>query len=721
MKKKKHHYLPREASWIEFNNRVLDRAFLESVPLLERLKFLAITASNLDEFMMVRFGGLTVVNRSQVEVSDISGLDANEQIEMIRKRVGAMQQRQIDCLDELLPLLAESGIRRLNRSELSDIQKDFLRSHFESEIVASVAPIGIDPSKESIFLSGLRLHLCARLVDDKDSRLISKGTISDTEKSEADDGDKSSKDRFVIIPLPRSLPRIWAVPTSEQYSFMFLEDIVGLFIDDLFPGQEVLDWTTFRITRNGDVVLSDDDETSDLLQGMERVIEARKTSDCIRLEISSKAGEETSAFLQELLKVDESDTYRLAGPLGLVDLFSISGLKGFQHLKNEPWPPHDVPEFLQGEDIFATISQKDRLVHHPYQSYEPVVNFIRAAAEDDRVIAIKQTLYRTARDSEIAAALETAAANGKNVTCIVELKARFDEARNIEWAKRLEAAGVDVIYGVRGLKTHAKMCLVVRKEASGIKRYLHLGTGNYNETTARVYSDVSFFTCDEQLGNDAVHLFNAVTGLSVPQSMGKIAAAPINLRETMMEFIQLETENARRGDKGEIRVKVNSLVDREVIDGLYEASKAGVNVLLNVRGLCCLMPGKKGLSENIRVISVVDRFLEHARIFYFYHGGDEKMFISSADWMGRNLDRRVELLIPIEDRDCKNRLLRILNSYFNDSESATELKSDGSYVAVEPKKKKQIRAQQWLYEESGQLLKASTNPKATVFQPHRPG
>lgn len=718
MKKKKNQYLPREASWIEFNNRVLDRAFLKSVPLLERVKFLAITASNLDEFMMVRFGGLTVVRRSQGEAFDITGLDANEQIEMIRERVDAMQQRQIECLGELLPLLAESGIRRLNRNELSDVQKDFLRSHFESEVVTSIAPVGIDPSRDSIFFSGLRLHLCVRLVDNEDSRLVK----TDSEESNVDDTEaQSSKDRFAIIPLPRNLSRIWAVPTSDQYSFMFLEDIVGLFIDDLFPGQEVLDWTTFRITRNGDVVLTDDDESDDLLQGMERVIEARKTSDCIRLEISTKASEESSRFLQEMLKVDEADTYRLEGPLGLVDLFAIAGLKGFQHLKNEPWPPHDVPEFLHGDDVFATISQKDRLVHHPYQSYEPVVNFLRAAAEDDRVIAIKQTLYRTARDSEIAAALETAAAKGKNVTCIVELKARFDEARNIEWAKRLEAAGVDVIYGVRGLKTHAKMCLVVRKEATGVKRYLHLGTGNYNETTARLYGDISYFTCDEQLGRDAVHLFNAITGLSVPQSMGKLAAAPINLRETMMEFIQLETENARRGDKGRIRVKVNSLVDRKIIDALYEASQAGVEVLLNVRGLCCLMPGKKGQSENIRVISVVDRFLEHARVFYFYHGGDEKMFISSADWMGRNLDRRVELLVPIEDRDCKNRLMRILNSYFDDSESASELQSDGSYVAVEAKKKNRLRSQQWLYEESGQLLNATTNPKATVFQPHRPG
>ena len=713
MKKKKNHYLPREASWIEFNDRVLDRAFLESVPLLERVKFLAITSSNLDEFMMVRFGGLTVVQRSKSDIADISGLGATEQIELIRNRVGVMQRRQIECFDELLPLLAETGIRRLDKDDLSEIQRDFLHSHFESEIQTSIAPVGVDESQSLSFLGGLRLHLCVRIKDNAETRLVQK-------MSTPEDANLSSDNRFVIVPLSRNLPRIWAVPTSEQYSFMMLEDIIGLFLDELLPGQEILDWTTFRITRNGDVVLVEDDARSDLLRGMEEVIDARKSTDCVRLEISSKASDTTRQFLQRHLKVDDDDTYRLAGPLGLVDLFAISGLPGFKHLKDEPWPPQEVPEFAHGEDVFETISQKDRLVHHPYQSYEAVVNFIRAAAEDKRVIAIKQTLYRTARDSEIAAALEKAAANGKNVTCIVELKARFDEARNIEWARKLEAAGVDVIYGVKGLKTHAKMCLVIRKEPSGIKRYMHFGTGNYNETTSRLYGDVSFFTCDEQLGRDAVHLFNAITGLSVPQSMGKIAAAPINLRETMMELIQLESESARQGEKGEIRVKVNSLVDREIIDALYEASQAGVKVLLNVRGLCCLMPGKKGLSENIRVISVVDRFLEHSRIFYFYQGGDEKMFISSADWMGRNLDRRVELLIPIEDRDCKNRLQRILNSYFQDRESATELQTDGTYMAIEGKKKKHTRSQQWLYEESNALLKASKNPKTTVFQPHRP-
>ena len=713
MKKKKNQYLSREASWLEFNSRVLDRAFLESVPLLERLKFLAITASNLDEFIMVRFGGLSIAKRSNSQFTDIARLDVDAQIGMIRERVKAMQDRQIECLDRLLPLLAENGIRRLTENDLSDVQRDFLHSHFENEIYASVAPIGISDGDPLPFLGGLRLHLCVRIKDEDASSLIT----ADSATKDAD----GQNDRFVIVPMPKNLSRIWAVPTADAYSFMLLEDVVAVFLDDLLQGQTVLDWTPFRITRNGDVELVEDDARADLLRGMEEIIVARKTSDCVRLEIASNASDRTRSFLQQSLQVSEADTIQLSGPLGLVDLFSIAGMQGFQHLKNESWPPFEVPEFEFGSDVFATIAAQDRLVHHPYQSYEAVVNFIRAASTDDRVIAIKQTLYRTARNSEIALALEAAAANGKNVTCIVELKARFDEARNIQWARRLEASGIDVIYGVKGLKTHAKMCLVVRKEPGGVRRYMHFGTGNYNEATARIYGDISLFTCDEQLGSDAVHLFNAITGLSVPQSMGKIAASPINLRETTLELIHLETENARRGERGEIRVKINSLTDQEIIDALYDASRAGVKVLLNVRGLCCVMPGKKGMSENIRVVSVVDRFLEHSRIFYYYHGGDEKMFISSADWMSRNLDRRVELLIPVEERGCKSRLLRILNAYFNDSESATELTMDGSYIPVEARKKKRIRSQEWLYNESRQLLQALTNPRTTVFQPHRPG
>ena len=369
--------------------------------------------------------------------------------------------------------------------------------------------------------------------------------------------------------------------------------------------------------------------------------------------------------------------------------------------------------------MFQVISAGDRLLCHPYQSYDPVVQFIQAAADDPNVIAIKQTLYRTARDSKIVNALADAAENGKHVTAIVELKARFDEARNIQWAQRLERAGVDVIYGVIGLKTHAKMCVVIRREAGGIKRYMHFGTGNYNESTAGLYSDISLFTCDPQLGIDIIHAFNAVTGLSIPLPMEKLSLAPVDLRESLTEAIRFETENAKNGMHAFIRAKCNSLVDKEMIDALYEASQAGVKIELNVRGICCMRPGVSGLSENIRVVSVVDRFLEHARVYHFHHGGDEKIMIASADIMPRNLDRRVELMVPLDDGPCKNRLIKIVETYFQDNVSSWELNPDATFTRLTPGKDQPVRSQMALYNESDEFYSAHNNPKTTVFQAHR--
>lgn len=500
---------------------------------------------------------------------------------------------------------------------------------------------------------------------------------------------------------------------------MYIEEVLTMFLSQIFGGQEVLEAVPFRITRNGDVSI-DEDSRSDLLIGMQEMLRERETSDAVRLEICDSASELMKTFLLNAVEVDEEDVYSIDGPLALSDLFSISGIKGFNHLKDSPWPPQPVPELARKSEIFHKIAASDRVMIHPYQSYEPVVDFVRQAAEDPQVLAIKQTLYRTSKDSEIALALERAAKNGKHVTCIVELKARFDEARNIQWAKRLEHAGVDVIYGIQGLKTHAKVCIVVRKETSGIRRYVHFGTGNYNESTAKLYSDVSYFTCDEQLGIDAIHFFNAITGLSVPQTLGKLAAAPINLRESVLEMIAIEIENAKKEGSGEIIVKLNSLVDKKLIDALYKASQAGVDVKLNVRGICCLLPGRKDLSENIRVVSIVDRLLEHARVLYFRHGGDDRLFISSADWMGRNLDRRVELMVPVQSGEQKSRLINMLNSYFEDNTNSSQLRSDGTYELIEAKKKKKrFRSQEFLYKQAHQIYQAHTNPKTTVFQPIR--
>jgi len=492
-----------------------------------------------------------------------------------------------------------------------------------------------------------------------------------------------------------------------------------MFLSEFFGEQEIVEWNTLRVTRNGDVDLEEDGR-ADLLIGMQAMLEARRKSQCVRLEVSASTSLEMRTFLQNSIDVQDSDIYSIRGPLGLSDYFSLAGLRGFPKLNDANWPAQPSPEFSSAESIFQTISSGDRLLCHPYQSYDPIVQFIKAAANDPSVIAVKQTLYRTSESSEIAKALCLAAEQGKHVTVIVELKARFDEARNINWANELADAGVDVIYGVRGLKTHAKMCLVVRREPAGIKRYVHFGTGNYNESTAKLYSDVSLFTCDEKLGRDSVHFFNAITGLSVPQTLEKLIAAPINLRESLLEMIQVETESAARGNSAAITAKVNSLVDKEIIDALYLASQSGVKIRLNIRGICCLVPGKKGLSENIRVISVVDRFLEHARIFHFHHGGDERIFISSADWMGRNLDRRIELMVPVLDKNCKSRLIKILRTYFDDNLAANELQSNGDYVPVtKNRKKKDFRSQLHLHQEAHQIHNAQTDPKHTVFEPHR--
>lgn len=717
MKKAKTIYFNRELSWLAFNQRVLDQASQDFHPLLERVKFLAISASNLDEFFMVRVGGLVLVSESSSDATDIAGWTADRQLEEIRQRVRTMNQGQSDCLlRQLEPELEKHGIERIRPENITESQREHLLRKFKDETMSTITPIAVESAENFPMLSGARLCMCVRLKNDAQFTL---GLSQDHDDS-VDELASRKTDRYLVLPLGRSLARFWSLPSETGYRYIRLEDVIAMFLPELFGQQEIIEWTSLRITRNGDVAL-DEDGRADLLVGMREMLQERRISGCVRLEISSTTSDEMREFLQDAIGVDSQNTYLIEGPLALSDYFGLASVPGFKDLKDTPWPPQPSPDFAPGKDIFETIAAGDRLLCHPYQAYDPMIAFLQAAANDPDVIAIKQTLYRTSSDSEIAGALEQAASNGKHVTAILELKARFDEARNIYSARNLEDAGVDVIYGVRGLKTHAKMCLVVRRESSGIRRYLHFGTGNYNESTARLYSDVSLFTCDEQLGTDAVHFFNAISGLSVPQPLVKLAAAPINLRDSMLELIQIETESAEReGGSGQITAKVNSLADKEVIDALYEASQAGVKILLNIRGICCLVPGKKGLSENIRVVSVVDRFLEHARVFHFHHGGDELAFISSADWMGRNLDRRVELMVPVENAECKSRLIRSLQAYFEDNVRATELQADGNYVPVVKKKKKPtFRSQESLYEEACQIHSVHTDPRTTVFEPRR--
>jgi polyphosphate kinase len=700
-------YLNRELSWAEFNQRVLDEARNPDVPLLERLKFLAITSSNLDEFFMVRVGGLQVLEASESTRPDPSGMTPKQQLSAIRERLLEFVAHQSNCLlHEIEPELRTHRIRRLTIAELSDTQREWMRSVFDEQIFPVLSPIAIEEGEPFPLLSGLTLSAVVRL------KMAAERLLANPANEEL------PPFRFAIIPFGRVLNRIMTLPSDNAYDYILLEDMVEYFVGRFFPEQEVVDYATFRITRNADMGIRED-QAFDLLNDMVEMLGARKESDCVRLELASRATAETRDFLSRKLDVDSNQVYSLDSPLDLSVLMALTDIGGFEELKYEKWEPQASPVFDPAQSVFDNILANDLMLYHPYESFDPVVRFISEAADDPNVLAIKQSLYRTSRNSPIIAALQRAAQKGKHVTAIVELKARFDEKRNIEWARQLEQAGANVLYGVKGLKTHAKICMVTRREPHGIRRYCHFGTGNYNETTARVYSDVSLLTCDEELGADATAFFNAVTGYSQPTKFRKLEAAPIGMKERLIEMIDVETQQSRDGRRGHIAVKLNALVDSEIIDRLYAASQSGVIIKLNVRGICCLRPGVPGLSENIEVVSVVDRYLEHARIAYFFHGGDERVFISSADWMPRNLNRRVELLVPVEERSLKIRLINVLDVYFRDNVKARRLNSDGTYIPVRKPGAAPFRCQYELYKQACQAKQAAERAARTILEPHR--
>lgn len=699
-------YINREISWLDFNQRVLNLAAAPDVPLLERVKFLAITASNLDEFFKVRVGGLRLAQENNTHQVDITGMDVDQQIAAVTERVKKMTGEQSQILESIFSDLRQSNIFKFDCESLADEQLAIIERYFDDEVSAAIAPIAIDRTQPFPLLTSAKLCLCVRLAFDDTLQLVKRN-----------DGDEP-QDRFVIVPIGNTFKRLFSLPNPAGFSFVLIEEIVEIFLGKFFPGQEVLDWTTFRITRNADIVLNED-MMHDLLEEMSQLLDARKESKIVRLEVARETGSEILSFLKEVTQTEDDRVFKIDGPIDLTGLFELASIQGFADLKDEPWLPQPSPDFSEGENIFETIAANDRLLIHPYHKFDPVVELVQAAATDPEVIAIKQTLYRTSKNSKIVDALIEAAENGKQVTAIVELKARFDEERNIKGAKLLEQAGVDVIYGVQGLKTHAKLCIVVRRESRGIQRYLHFGTGNYNESTAKLYSDISYFTNNEKLGYEAVMFFNAITGLSVPQPLRHLAAAPINLKDTLLDYIQAEIGHARKGGACEINAKLNSLVDVQIIDALYEASQAGIKINLNIRGICCLRPGVQGLSENIHVVSIVDRFLEHSRIIHFHHGGDDLVFISSADWMGRNLNRRAELLVPIEDNQCRQMLLASLKVYFDDNVKASVLNADGTYSPIEADGKNPFRVQEFLYQQACEMYSAFSNPKATVFKAHR--
>lgn len=727
----------RELSWLEFNQRVLDEAQTPSIPLLERLKFLAITASNLDEFTMVRVGSLQLVQAQGDTRTDPAGLTASEQLLAIGERMRGFTTEQYRCyLTELEPALAQAGLRRVRPNELNDRQSQHIQTLFEQEIFPVLTPLAISlarvadeaqrPARKKTakkkaapaqspgiadrpvffpdadvpsfpLLINQSLNLCVRLAPATGSDLP----------------------RFAIVPFGRNRQRFITLPSESGFSFILLEEVVARFLADLFPGETVEECVPFRITRNADMELQED-QAFDLLSEMQEIVNARRQSACVRLEVADHGSATVREFLQTAVDVADEWVFPIPGPLDLSSFFRLTDSQGFDALRYEAWPATPSPRIDPAENIFVSIAKQDILLNHPYESFDPVIRFIETAADDPDVLAIKQTLYRTSAKSPIIAALKRAAQKGKYVTAIVELKARFDEQRNIEWARDLERADVQVIYGVKGLKTHAKICLVVRREPQGIQRYVHFGTGNYNEITSRIYSDVSLMTCNEDLGADATAFFNTVTGYSQPQRFRQLEMAPIGLRDKLLEMIEAETDRKRHGQKAQIQAKFNALVDEQMIEALYAASQVGVKIRLNIRGTCCLRPGVPGLSENITVTSVIDRFLEHSRILYFYHGGDERLFISSADWMPRNLDRRVELLVPVEDPVARAKLMAILKTSFQDNVKSRRLLPDGRYEPVKPTSSgKIIRSQEELYRRAVEEIEEAERARLSMFEPHR--
>ena len=653
-------YYNRELSWMDFNMRVLEESMKKENPLMERLRFLSISGSNLDEFFMVRVAGVKEQVRADYKTPDPSGLTPQKLLTELNAKTHAFMEKQYSIYTRsILPLLRRCGIRFVDGSDLSPQQQSYVADYFHRVLFPVLTPLAVDTSRPFPFLANKTLNIAVRLSIKKE-----KGA------------------HFAVVQVPGILPRFLEIPEQEGRTFILLEDLIIHFMPELFDLQKIEACCPFRLTRDSDLEI--DEEAEDFLNEIQKSIKRRKHGRPVRLELLSHCDDEIRAFLTDSLKVKPHDIYEITGPLDLTFLGKFTGLSGFESMCYEPVRPVYPPaDFWGYENIFDAIREKDRLVHHPYDSFECVVDFVRTAAEDPNVLAIKQTLYRVSGHSPIVAALIRAAENGKQVTVLVELKARFDEENNIIWARKLEKAGCHVIYGLTGLKTHCKICLVVRREEDGIRRYVHLGTGNYNDSTARIYTDLGMFTCRESYGSDASSLFNVITGYSLPPTYHKFAVAPLGLRTFFSRMIEREIENAQKGLPCGITAKINSLVDPEIIGLLYKASSAGVPIFLIVRGICCLTPGIEGVSDNITVISIVGLLLEHSRIFLFENGGNRRVYLGSADWMQRNLDRRIELVFPVEDEDLKARVLEILETMKNDTVNARMQLPDTSYVHID--------------------------------------
>ena len=689
-------YINRELSWLEFNQRVLHQALRDDLPLLERLKFLAITTSNLDEFFQVRVGGLTDLNNSGSTKQDVSGLTAQQQLDAIRSRVEVMYADSYQLFnDSLKPALAKKDIHFSDYADLSNSQKSELSKRFQDSILPLLTPLGFITDEPVPALPSLNLIIAASLRD----------------------GDENN--RTIFIPIPDVLDRFYHLHEKKTQTIVRIEDIIAENIQSIFPEETLSDISHFRITRNGDITLHDED-AHDLAGEMEEILIERRYSNTIRLEIPSSMPDELLETVSSILETSPNSIYKINGPLNLTDYMQLAFMQGYDDLRDPEWKPQPSTSFPADQSMFETLSEKDVLLYHPYESFKPVIRLIEEAASDPHTLAIKQVLYRTAKNSRVIDALIKAAENGKQVTVLVELKARFDEARNLRRADELQRAGVQIVYGVKNLKTHAKILLIIRNENGNLKRYMHLGTGNYNESTAKLYTDASYLTSRSSYGSDASAFFNAVTGRSKLPQMKTLIPAPLQMKKYLLDKIRSETKRAKQGETSQIIAKVNSIQDKDIIDALYKASQAGVEVKLNIRGICCLKTNDSKLLENIEVVSVIDRYLEHARIIYFYQGGDQDVYISSADWMTRNLEKRVELLIPVKDVSAKKRLLEILNLAFTDNSNAYTINADGSSTHKKTGKKKDKKMQETLQKSAEKATKAQAFLQTTTFEPHKP-
>ena len=687
-------FINRELSWLEFNQRVLNQAQRPELPLLERIKFLSISASNLDEFFQVRVGGLTLLRQTGKFKPDITGHSPSEQLELIRARAGAMVDEQYRLLQEvLMPLMEESGLSPQELDALTEAQLATLEEYFISNIAPVLTPLAMEVEQPPL-LPNLSLILGIELQQEE------------------------AESRFVAITLPDILPRRVQSAALGRTGYVMLEDLVSQFCPLLFPGEKVLRTTPFRVTRNGDIAVAEE-EGGDFAREMESVLVARKFSDCVRLELPASTPEHEVQRIAGIVGADSGAIYRVPGFLRLVDFGQMAFEPGNDQHKVQAWTPCWPAGVDPSLSMFENIAQGDILIHNPYESYEPVVKFIEEAAADPDVIAIKQVLYRTASNSRFIAALCRAAETGKQVTVLIELKARFDELHNLAQAEKLQRSGVQVVYGVKGFKTHAKILLIVRRENGTLRRYCHIGTGNYNENTARIYSDVSLLTCNEHLGADASQFFNSVTGLTRLMRFRRMYPAPATMKSRLLELIAAETRRAEQGERACIRAKMNSLNDADMMQALEQAAEAGVKIHLNIRGICCWAPTSEKAQASTRITSIVDRYLEHARLFHFHNGGNPLVYIASADWMSRNLDRRVELLVPIEDPVLAHRIIDILDACFKDNTQACDMAADGSYHPVESRKK-HFTMQAHLQREARRRARSQESANMRVLEPHKP-